>query len=223
MGTSMIQLWPDLPGLANPDIRWQTIDMRLGEFEFQEPVPDLKAPHVLAVLRPWIDVGRVGTLSLGRIERHLRAKELGRLARPGRFYDFTRYRPRSFVNQGQREFSIPSTIFRYAVREEPPDLIFVHLLEPHMYGEDLTDSVVEALKFLGAQRYSLIGGMYDMVPHTRPLLVSSSPSQDGADEESRLVNATPSTYQGPTSITSLIPQQAASMGIQTSTFVVHLP
>ena len=197
--------------------------MRLGEFEFQEPVPDLKAPHVLAVLRPWIDVGRVGTLSLGRLERHLHAKELGRLVRPGRFYDFTRYRPRSFLNKGQREFSIPSTIFRYAVRDEAPDLIFVHLLEPHMHGEDLTDSVLEALKFLGAQRYSLIGGMYDMVPHTRPLLVSSSPGQDETDEESRLLKATPSTYQGPTSITSLIPEEAASMGMQTRTFVVHLP
>ena len=219
------------PGLANPDLRCHTIDMRLGEFEFQEPVPELKAPHVLVVLRPWIDVGRVGTLSLGRMERHLRANELGRLARPGRFYDFTRYRPRSFLNQGQREFSIPSTIFRYAVRDEAPDLIFVHLLEPHIHGEDLTDSVVEALKFLGAQRYSLIGGMYDMVPHTRPLLVSSNPAQnetqdetqDETDEESRLVKVTPSTYQGPTSITSLIPQEAASMGMETRTFVVHLP
>ena len=197
--------------------------MRLGEFEFPEPLPDLKAPHVLAVVRPWIDVGRVGTSSLSRLEQHLHAKELGRLARPGRFYDFTRYRPRSFLNQGQREFSIPSTIFRYAVRDEAPDLIFVHLLEPHMRGEDLTDSVVEVLKYLGAQRYSLIGGMYDMVPHTRPLLVSSSPGQDETDEESRLVKATPSTYQGPTSITSLIPQEVASMGVQTRTFIVHLP
>ena len=197
--------------------------MRLGEFEFQEPLPDLKTPHVLAVIRPWIDVGRIGTLSLGRMERHLGAKGLGRLARPGQFYDFTRYRPRTVLNQGQREFSIPSTIFRYAIRDEAPDLIFLHILEPHMRGEDFTDSVVEALKVLGAQRYSLVGGMYDMVPHTRPLLVSSSPGQDGEDEESRLVKATPSTYQGPTSITSLIPQEVASMGVQTRTFIVHLP
>ncbi|PKB79980.1 MAG: hypothetical protein BZY88_10335 [SAR202 cluster bacterium Io17-Chloro-G9] len=197
--------------------------MRLGDFEFKEPLPDLKSPHVLAVLRPWIDVGRVGTLSLGRMERHLKAQEMGRLARPGQFYDFTRYRPRSFLTQGQREFYIPSTIFRYAIREEAPDLIFVHILEPHMHGEDLTDSVVEVLKYLGAQRYSLVGAMYDMVPHTRPLLVSSSPGQDGDDEESRLVKATPSSYQGPTSITSLIPQEVASMGMQTRTFVVHLP
>ena len=83
--------------------------MKLGEFEIAEPIPELRDPHVLAVLRPWIDVGSVGTLTLSRLERHLRAQELGRLARPGRFYDFTRYRPRSFLNEGRREFSIPNT------------------------------------------------------------------------------------------------------------------
>ena len=59
--------------------------MQIGEFEFLEPIPDLKDPHVIAVLRPWIDVGSVGTLTLNRLERHLRAKELGRLAQPGLF------------------------------------------------------------------------------------------------------------------------------------------
>jgi len=104
--------------------------MKLGEFEFNEPVPELNNPHVLAVLRPWIDVGNVGTLTLNRLERHLRSKELGRLSKPGMFYDFTRYRPRSFVNEGRREVSVPNTIIRYAQRQEGPDLITVHLLEP---------------------------------------------------------------------------------------------
>ena len=161
--------------------------MLTGHFSLQDPLPELRDPHVLAVLRPWIDVGNVGTLSLDRVERHLRAEELGRLEKPGRFYDFTRYRPRSYIDQGKRGYSIPSTIFRYAVREEPPDLVFAHLLEPHVYGEDYTDSVVEVLKLLGAKRYALIGAMYDMVPHTRRLLVSGASDQGGAEEENRIV------------------------------------
>ncbi len=197
--------------------------MRVGEFEFGETVPELKEPHVLALLRPWIDVGRVGTLSLARLERHLHASEMGRLARPGYFYDFTRYRPRSYLNQGNREFNIPNNIIRYAVRDEAPDLIFVHLLEPHLHGEDYTDSVLEALKSFGVTRYSLVGGMYDMVPHTRPLLVSSSPGQTEGAEEDKLANVRPSTYEGPTSITHLISQQIEALGVQICTYVVHLP
>ncbi len=197
--------------------------MRVGEFEINEPVPELKDPHVLAVLRPWIDVGNVGTLSLERIERHYQAEELGRLARPGRFYDFTRYRPRSYIEEGRRGLSIPSTIIRYVIREDSPDLVFAHLLEPHNYGEDYTESVVELLKFLGAKRYMLLGAMYDMVPHTRPLLVTGSANQPQAEEEYRLVGARPSNYEGPTTITYLISQEAEALGIETRTFVVHLP
>ena len=197
--------------------------MRISDFEILGDVPEFKDPHVLAVLRPWIDVGNVGTLSLERLERHLQAKELGRLARPGRFYDFTRYRPRSYIEHGKRGYSIPSTVVRYAIRDEAPDLIFLHLLEPHCYGEDYTDSVIELLKFVGASRYSLIGAMYDMVPHTRRLLVTGGSSQGQAEEEYRLVGARPSNYEGPTTITYLISQQAEALGIDTRTFVVHLP
>ncbi len=197
--------------------------MRIGQFEITEPVPEMRDPHVLAVLRPWIDVGNVGTLSLSRLERHLHAQEIGRLARPGRFYDFTRYRPRSVLNQGVREFTIPSTVIRYAARETSPDLIFLHLLEPHCYGEDYTESVMELLKFFGAKRYSLLGAMYDMVPHTRPLLVSGGVGEPDAEEEYKMLNTRPSNYEGPTTITYLISLEAEKLGIETRTFVVHLP
>ena len=197
--------------------------MRIGDFEISGDVPEFKDPHVLAVLRPWIDVGNVGTLSLERLERHLQAKELGRLARPGRFYDFTRYRPRSYIEHGKRGYSIPSTVVRYSIRDEAPDLIFLHLLEPHCYGEDYTESVIELLKFVRARRYSLIGAMYDMVPHTRRLLVTGGSSQGQAEEEYRLVGARPSNYEGPTTITYLVSQQAETLGIDARTFVVHLP
>ena len=197
--------------------------MRLGDFEITEPLPQLKDPHVLAVLKPWIDVGNVGTLGLARIERHLRATELGKMARPGRFYDFTRYRPRTFQNKGVREFTIPNTILRYTIREEGPDLIFMHLREPHLYGEDYTESVVEVLKLLKVARFSLVGSMYDMVPHTRPLLVTGGTQAPENEEEYRMVRARPSNYEGPTSITFLISQEAERLGIDTRTYVVHLP
>ena len=205
--------------------------MRLGEFEINEPIPELKDPHLLAVLRPWIDVGRVGSMSLNRLERHLRAKELGRLHRPGLYYDFTRYRPRSYFNQGKREVSIPNTIIRYAEREEGPDLLLAHLLEPHLYGEDYTEAMLELISSLGVKRYSLIGAMYDMVPHTRPLLVSGSGSDagnaakngEGIAAEHRQARVRTSNYEGPTTITYLIPQEAAKQGVETRTFVVHLP
>lgn len=197
--------------------------MRIGDFEFQEPLPELKDPHVLAVLRPWIDVGNVGTLALRRLERHLESKEIGRLVRPGRYYDFTRYRPKSVLKQGLREYSIPSTTISACVREHGPDLITLHLLEPHLYGEDYTDSVIEVLKHFGIKRYSMIGAMYDMVPHTRQLLVSGGTVDARNEDEYKLVGVRPSDYEGPTTITYLISKTIEEMDIETRIFVVHLP
>ena len=60
--------------------------MRIRDFEFDEPLPELKDPHVLVALRPWpwIDVVWVGAISLRRIERRLEAKEVVRLVRSSR-------------------------------------------------------------------------------------------------------------------------------------------
>ena len=197
--------------------------MKIGHFEFNEPIPDIKESHVLAVLRPWIDVGGVGTLSLSRLERHLRAKEIGRLESPGRFYDFTRYRPRSLMNEGKREFNVPNTIIRYAQMSEGPDLLLVHLLEPHLYGEEYVETMLEVFEYLGVKKYSLVGAMYDMVPHTRPLIVSGVGVGSSIDEENLRMNVKTSNYEGPTTITYLIGQGAAKKGLDTRIYVVHLP
>ena len=58
-----------------------------GELELELLAePDLREPHVLAILKPWVDVNGVGSLVLAELERHLGAQELGWLARPGTFF-----------------------------------------------------------------------------------------------------------------------------------------
>ena len=197
--------------------------MRIGAFELIEPLPQLREPHALAILRPWVNVGRVGTTVLSRLERHLGTRELGKLARPGEYFDFTRYRPRSRLVEGHRVMTIPNSTISYAQREEKPDLVFLNLREPHAFGEDYVDSILELLKALGVKRYCLLGGMYDVVPHTRPLLVSGATPGEHATEEGKRVWVRKTAYQGPTTITSLVTQEAAKLGIEHFTFVVHLP
>ena len=64
-----------------------------------------------------------------------------------------------------------------------------------------------------------------MVPHTRPLLVSGSTSWPQAEEEHGgvRVRVRPSIYEGPTAVTYLISLQAAELGVETGSYVVHLP
>jgi len=197
--------------------------MRVGAFELREPVPDLKGTHALAVLRPWVDVGSAGTMAMSWLEDHFGSEDLGELVRPGNFFDFTRYRPTIYFNGGHRQMTIPNTVIRYAKREEGNDFLFLHILEPHMLGEVYVDSVLRLLQIFNVERYCLLGGMYDMVPHTRPLIVTGGSLGTKAAHDLRRANVQASNYEGPTTITYLVSQRAPEMGIETMSLIVHLP
>ena len=197
--------------------------MRIGAFELIEPLPELKEPHVFAMVRPWVDVGSVGTLTLNRLERFMGSKELGRLARPGTFFDFTRYRPNMRLVDGKREVKIPNSIIRYAITEDGPDYLFLHLMEPHSNGEDYTDSILEVVKHFNVKRYCRLGAMYDAVPHTRPLLVTGSLGDVVQNHPVPNFKIRQSTYQGPTTIMNLLSEGIEKDGIESINFMVHLP
>ena len=197
--------------------------MRVGPFEIHEPLPELGELHAIAMLRPWIDVGSVGSLTLARLERHYGAKELGGLAKPGNFFDFTRYRPNTRFAEGRREFIMPNSTVNYAKTEEGPDFLFLHLLEPHVFGEDYCEGILDLVKHFNVKRYCRIGGMYDAVPHTRPLLVTGSTYGGQSEQQVGGVTLRQSTYQGPTSITNLINEGLDKENIESMSLMVHLP
>ncbi len=197
--------------------------MKIGAFELYEPIPKLKEPYCLAILRPWIDVNNVGSLILNGLETQLGAKELGGLTKPGNFFDFTRYRPTLYYEGDIRRVRIPNTTLSYVEREEGNDLLLLRLLEPHSSSEVYVDSVLRLLRGLHVKRYILLGSMYDAVPHTRPLIVYGGAIGKGAEQDLKRSKAQPSDYQGPTTITILITQRAPEFGIETIWFIVSLP
>jgi hypothetical protein len=81
--------------------------VRIGAFEVKEPIPELNRPYVFATLRPWIDVNNVGSMVLNELEAQYGAEELARLAKPGHFFDFTRYRPTLYNEGAIRRVSVP--------------------------------------------------------------------------------------------------------------------
>jgi predicted ATP-grasp superfamily ATP-dependent carboligase len=197
--------------------------MKFRAFDILEPVPELRDPHAFVSLRPWVDVGRVGSLTFRSLERYLQAQDLAKLTRPGIFFDFTRYRPTIYNQEGQRKVDVPNVTVRYAKGPGENDFLFLHVLEPHMNGEGFVTSVVKLLEKFEVKRYCLVGGMYDLVPHTKPLLITGSATGERTLEQVRSLNVQPSSYEGPTSITALISQEASKLGIETMGLVAHLP
>jgi hypothetical protein len=197
--------------------------MRLNGFQLRDPVPACEECYAFAVLRPWIDVNSVGTMVLDELESRFSAAELGVLSKPGRFYDFTRYRPTIHLENGIRDMTIPNTTIHYAERQGLPSLLMFRLLEPHSQSELYISSVLKVLDFFKVSKYVLLGSMYDSVPHTRPLLVSGYGMGEGALADVRKAGVMPISYHGPSTIVNLITQKAAARGIDTSSFIVSVP
>jgi predicted ATP-grasp superfamily ATP-dependent carboligase len=197
--------------------------MRIGCFKLHDPVPELHEPCAFACLTPWIDVNGVGSLVVKELERRLSAAELGTLSRPGRFYDFTRYRPTISLEHGIRDLSIPTTHLHYAKREGKADVILLRLLEPHANAESYVDSVVKLLKIFRVRKYVIMGSMHDMVPHTRPLLVSGYGMGKDARKDVRKAGVLPLRHHGPSSMVNLVTKKASEMGIDAVALMVSLP
>ena len=187
-------------------------------------MPEMNNTRAISILKPWVDVGNVGTIVLNTLEKHMGSQELGRIERPGTFIDFTRTRPEISTVDEQRIIVTPNTVINYSHYDgTDEDFLFLHLLEPHAMAEDYIDSIVELLNHFNVRDYCRIGGMYDAVPHTRPLLVTGNINDKYSDEVRNMVSARGQKYQGPTSIMSNLTQILDEAEIPTSMLMAHLP
>ena len=197
----------------------------MEEFNLQDPLPSLRNPHVISILRPWVDAGNVGTMTLYRLEQHFGAKEIGRLARPGDFFDFTRYRPKMKQIDGKRVLSIPNTVISYAKAEKlDHDFLFIRVLEPHNASERYVESLLAVLKYFDVKRYSRIGAMYDAVPHTRPIKITGTLAGQPINDVPGLIpSSSRRTYRGPTTIMGLLNEALEDIGVENMTLMARLP
>ena len=199
--------------------------IQVGAFELQEPVPALRQPRLIASLRPWIDVGSVGTKALSFLEESWRAEPLGQLSRPGTFYDFTRYRPTTTLIEGRREVTLPNTSLHHAQSANGRDWLLLSMLEPQSHGDEYVESILELLRYLKVSHYCRVGSMSAPVPHTRPPIISGSASDEALQDRLHQLGVTvgAGTYQGPTSILSLITNEVQQLRIDTLTVMLQLP
>jgi hypothetical protein len=197
--------------------------VKIASFELSEPTPDLIEPHALAIIPTWIDAGKSASLAITRMEEQTGARELARLGKPGEFFDFTRYRP-SVSRKGETTgLNVTNAVITYGSGLGERDFLFLKLPEPHARAEEYIYSVVEVLKYFHVKRYGLLGSFYDLVPYTRPLLVTGSASNEWLQDNLAAVKVLDSDYEGATSILSFIGQYAGEAGIETFSALAHLP
>jgi hypothetical protein len=197
--------------------------VRIGAFEVNAPLPELSEPYAFAIIRPWIDVSSVGTMVLRELESQFQTRQVATLARPGHFFDLTRYRPTVRIEGGIRNMTVPNVTVSCGQREGEHDIVLLDLLEPHALSEMFVDSVLKLLKALHVKKYVLIGSMADVVPHTRPLIVYGGAGGRGGLDDLRVSGALSSDYEGPTTMAFFVNQKAPESGMDTIWLIVALP
>ena len=86
--------------------------MDFGGFRIEEPIPQLDNPHMFVTVRDWVNVGNVGSMALNYMGESFDSKKLGRIEKPGIYYDFTRYRPK---RKKDGTLSVPNTSINYII------------------------------------------------------------------------------------------------------------
>lgn len=159
-------------------------------------------PLVIAAFEGWNDAGEAASTAVDHLLTVWEAEEVCALeAEP--YLDFQVNRPVMTIgDDGERHIEWPTTRIYLA---EPPgasrDVILVRGVEPSLRWRTFSAELLDRLQDLGVDLMVTLGAMLSDVPHTRPLPVASTTSDETLMARLALE---PSHYEGPTGIVGVL-------------------
>ncbi|MFN8639840.1 MAG: PAC2 family protein [Dehalococcoidia bacterium] len=188
-------------------------------------VPSLERldnPLVIGAFRGWHD----GTGSAVAAIRYLRtdwgATEVADLD-PDRYYDLTVARPHVQLQGNERIIRWPGTRF-YAAPSVPGsrDVVLLAGREPSLAWRSYCEAIGDVMQELDATEFIALGSRPALVPHTRPAFVGLADA-DPEFESLFQMESTPTGYQGPTGIQTVLALHLRSLGMRTARLTVRIP
>ncbi len=172
---------------------------------------DLVDPVVVVAFGGWNDAGNAATDAVKHLEEAYGAEPVYALD-PDDFYDFQVNRPLVGLDSGrQRRITWPTTEFLIGELPDGRDLVLVQGLEPNLRWRQFSTLIASALSSSSATRVHLLGSLLADTPHTRPIPVSVTASDQTLMAE---LGLEPSTYEGPTGIIGVLADTLSRAGLQ---------
>jgi proteasome assembly chaperone (PAC2) family protein len=180
--------------------------------------PELSRPVLICAFRGWNDGGEAATSALLYLRDRWGAERFAHID-PEEFFDFQLTRPTvKLVNGTTRQVDWPSNEFFFARLGR--DVILLAGTEPNLRWRTFTEGIVSKAQGLGAEMLISLGGFLADVPHSRPVPVTGSAS----DERRRTVlGLERSRYQGPTGIVGVLHDAAARAGLDSISLWAAVP
>ncbi len=162
---------------------------------------------LVAAFEGWNDAGDAATGAVEHLERLWQVRPHAAID-PDDYYDFQVNRP---TVHGDEDDGIriewPTTRIGVATAADR-EIILLRGLEPNMRWPAFCAEILGVARDLGVDMVVTLGALLADVPHTRPVPVTGTTSDDATAEELGLVR---SRYEGPTGIVGVL-QQAAQRG-----------
>ncbi|HEX2363158.1 MAG TPA: PAC2 family protein [Jiangellaceae bacterium] len=184
-------------------------------------VPELADPILVAAFEGWNDAGEAATAVIEHLAESWQAAAVGQLD-PENYYDFQVHRPHVSVDEsGVRSLDWPTTQVSVArASRSGRDVVLVRGIEPNMRWRAFCAELLQAASDLGVERIVTLGALLADVPHTRPVPVTVSTSDESLAKAMGLER---SRYQGPTGIVGVLQDAATRAGFAATTLWAAVP
>jgi predicted ATP-grasp superfamily ATP-dependent carboligase len=186
--------------------------------------PDgLRAPAMVCAFQGWNDAGDAASSAVSFLSASLDARRFARIDSE-EFYDFQANRPSvQFNDANEREIVWPTVeVFEARAPRAPRDIVLVQGVEPSLRWRAFCSHIVDLAEALGVQVVVSLGALLGDVPHTRPVSISGH-ATDPALLERAGMQASTSTYEGPTGIVGVLHNACAQAGLPSASLWAGVP
>ncbi|MER5320251.1 PAC2 family protein [Streptosporangium roseum] len=186
-----------------------------------EGLPELVDPVLIAAFEGWNDAGEASSGVIAHLEDEWKATPLVSLD-PEEYYDFQVTRPIVEMGEGlTRSITWPTTKLSVA---RPPgvdrDVVLLRGIEPNMRWRAFCEEIVVVCRELGVELAVLLGALLNDSPHTRPVPIVGSATDEGL---ARAINLELSRYEGPTGIVGVLQHALGATGIHAVSLWASVP
>jgi predicted ATP-grasp superfamily ATP-dependent carboligase len=186
--------------------------------------PDgLRAPAMVCAFQGWNDAGDAASSALSFLSSSLDARRFASIDSE-EFYDFQANRPSvQFNDDNEREIVWPTVeVFEARAPRAPRDLVLVQGVEPSLRWRAFCAHIVDLAEALGVQVVVSLGALLGDVPHTRPVAISGHATDPALLERAGL-QASTSTYEGPTGIVGVLHNACVQAGLPSASLWAGVP
>jgi predicted ATP-grasp superfamily ATP-dependent carboligase len=182
-----------------------------------ESTPRLGTPTMIAAFQGWNDAGGAASLAAGYLRVATSAERFA-VIDPDPFVDYQQTRPTVTLIDGQvRQVDWPDTEI---LASEQHDIVIVLGPEPNMRWREYSDAICGLARQIGVELVITLGALLADTPHTRPVPVSSTASDQELIAQLAL---TRSNYEGPTGIVGVLHDACNRAGLRSASLWAATP